>query len=162
MRRALTALLAVVAVTVAAGCGSSPQAATSSPSPSPSTAASASPSAAATPFKTFTINDVTGGKATGKILVTKGNGTFTIELQVTGLQGGSSHVSHIHVGSCKQPGGIKFALNQVIADGTGAADARTQVPGTFPPTGSTWFVVVHVGPDMQGSNASYLMCGNLF
>ena len=83
-------------------------------------------------------------------------------LLITGLQGGTSHVSHIHIGSCQKPGGIKFALNQVIADSTGVADAKTQVPGTFPPTGSKWYVVVHQGADMQGSNATYLMCGNLF
>ena len=108
------------------------------------------------------MKDVTGGNATGKILLTKGSGTFTVELQITGLETRSSHVSHVHVGSCQHPGGIRFALNQVIADGTGAADTRTQVPADFPPPTIHWYVVVHAGPDMQGSNAQYLLCGNLF
>ena len=162
MRRALTGLLAAAAILTAACGNTTPAALITSPSPSASSSAPASPSGPATPAQTFPIKDVAGGQATGKILVTKGSGTFTVELQITGLQGGSSHVSHIHIGSCQKPGTIKFALNQVIADGTGAADTRTQVPGTFPPTGNKWYVVVHVGPDMQGSNASYLLCGNLF
>jgi hypothetical protein len=33
---------------------------------------------------------------------------------------------------------------------------------TYPPTSGTWYAVVHAGPDMQGSNATYLLCGNLF
>jgi hypothetical protein len=163
LNRALAAALAGCALLVA-GCGSSPSAATVSPSPSPaaSSSAPASPSTSTSPAQVFQLKDVTGGKATGRILLTKGPGIFTVELQITGLEGGSSHVSHVHVGSCQSPGGIKFALNQVLADGTGAADTRTQLPGTFPPTGNKWYVVVHVGADMQGTNAKYLLCGNLF
>ena len=163
MSRPLTALLAVAALFVAA-CGSNSQAATSSPSPSPSQSASAaaSPSPSASPPLTFQLNGVNGSKATGKIMLTKGSGVFTVELQITGLGPDSSHVSHVHVGTCKAPGAIKFALNQVIADGTGAADARTQVPAAFPPASGHWYVVVHAGPDMQGSNATYMLCGNLF
>ena len=86
----------------------------------------------------------------------------TIELIITGLAADSSHVSHVHSGSCQQPGGIIFALNQVVADGTGAADTRTTIQAKYPPAGGHWYVVVHAGPDMQGTNATYLMCGNLF
>jgi hypothetical protein len=145
-------------------CGGAPAAAVQSPSPSssPSPSASASASPTPSPSATFALNPVNSTiKASGKILLTKGDGVFTVELQITGLQAGSSHVSHVHVGSCKAPGAIKFALNQVVADGTGAADTRTQVPASFPPTTGHWYVVVHEGPDMQGSNAAYMLCGNL-
>jgi hypothetical protein len=85
-----------------------------------------------------------------------------IELIVTGLGSDTSHVSHVHSGSCQQPGGILYALNQVVADGTGAADTRTTIQAKYPPASGHWYVVVHAGPDMQGANATYLMCGNLF
>jgi len=159
--RPLTALVAVAALFLAA-CGSTSAASTPSPSPSPSPSSAASPSPSASPALTFALNGVNGAKASGKILLTKGSGVFTVELQVTGLAPDSSHVSHVHVGSCKAPGAIKFALNQVIADGTGVADARTQVPAAFPPASGHWYVVVHAGPDMQGTNATYMLCGNLF
>jgi len=152
----------VATAALLAACGSSEQPPAASPSPSLSAPASASASAPATPPLTFSMKDVTGGKATGKILLTKGTGFFVVELQITGLETSSSHVSHIHVGSCQNPGGIKFALSQVIADGTGAADTRTQIPTSFPPAGTRWYVVVHAGGTMQGSSASYLLCGNLF
>jgi hypothetical protein len=100
--------------------------------------------------------------ASGTIAVTAGRNTVTVELNITGLQANSSHVSHIHLGSCQARGGIAFALNQVVADGQSDADIRSTLPLAYPPTSGTWYVVVHAGPDMQGSNATYLLCGNLF
>jgi hypothetical protein len=87
---------------------------------------------------------------------------MTIELKITGLQANSSHVSHIHIGKCAARGGIKFALNQVVADGQGDADTKTTLKAAYPPASGTWYVVVHAGPDMQGTNSTYLLCGNIF
>ena len=87
---------------------------------------------------------------------------MTIELAISGLQANSSHVSHIHIGSCEVRGNIALALHQVVADGQGNADVNSTINATYPPTNGTWYVVVHAGPDMQGSNATYLLCGNLF
>src|SRR3982750_3695080 len=107
--------MAAVAALFAVACGSPPAASTPSPSPSPSASAVATPSSSPSPSLTFALNGVNGAKASGKILLFKGAGTFTVELQVTGLAADSSHVSHVHAGSCKAPGAIRFALNQVIA-----------------------------------------------
>jgi Cu/Zn superoxide dismutase len=127
------------------------------PSPSPSSAGS-TPSSAPLAFKLNGIKTT----AKGTIVVTKGNGTVTVELKIAGLQAASIHVSHIHVGSCQARGTIKFALNTVVADGQGASDTKTTVRAIYPPASGTWYVVVHAGPDMQGSNSSYLLCGNIF
>lgn len=127
----------------------------STPSPSVQASTSASPSPLA-----FNIDPVTG-TASGMVEVFPGDASTTIEVKVTGLQANSSHVAHIHVGTCQQPGGIAFALNQVIADGQGLADSRTTLNTKYPPATGHWYVVVHAGPDMQGTNASYLLCGNL-
>ena len=99
--------------------------------------------------------------ASGHITVSSDGTSTTIEVVVSGLNPDSSHVSHIHSGTCSRQGGILFALNQVVADGTGAADTRTTIQTKFPPASGTWYVVVHAGPDMQGANATYLLCGNL-
>jgi len=150
--------VAVVAMALGlGGCGG--QAATNS-SPAPSATHSPMPAGV-----TFNILPEQGVKAAGTITVFAGPSGTTIELKISGLPPDSSHVSHIHVGSCSpaQRGGIKFALNQVIADGQGQADARTTLNNVrFPPTGERWYVVVHAGPDMQGSSSKYLLCGNLF
>lgn len=147
------------ALLCAAACGGGP-AATASPSPSVS-AASPSPTPSPTPLA-FRLVPEPGVTATGMIFLTAAAKTTSIELQITGLQANSSHVSHIHLGTCQSRGSIAFALNQVVADGQGVADVRSRLDLTYPPSGTTWYVVVHAGPDMVGSNASYLLCGNLF
>lgn len=152
-------MLAMVAAFTMACGGSSPAAATQSPSSS-----SAGPSPNPSPSVSglhFTINGI-HTSAAGKITVTQSPASTTIELVISGLAADSSHVSHVHSGSCQQPGGILYALNQVVADGTGAADTRTTIQAKYPPASGHWYVVVHAGPDMQGANATYLLCGNLF
>jgi len=152
------AQVAIVAIALVLGaCGG--QAATN-PSPSPAPSATQSPMPTGV---TFNILPEPGVRAAGTITVFVGATGTTIELKISGLPPDSSHVSHIHVGSCAQRGGIKFALNQVIADGQGQADTRTTLDNVkFPPTDERWYVVVHAGPDMQGSSSKYLLCGNLF
>jgi hypothetical protein len=156
---AARAQVAIVAIALGLGaCGG--QAATN-PSPSPAPSGLHSPSPAGV---TFNILPEPGVRAAGTITVFAGATSTTIELKISGLQPDSSHVSHIHAGSClpAQRGGIRFALNQVIADGQGQADTRTTLNVRFPPAGERWYVVVHAGPDMQGSSSKYLLCGNLF
>jgi hypothetical protein len=149
----LAALAAVAAI--AAACGASTTGSTPSPSPSP---AVSTPAKAVLTFALRGINTT----AKGTITVTTRTGSLSIELAMTGLQPASSHVSHIHVGSCQARGGIKFALNQVVADNNGKADVKTTLNANYPPPSGTWYVVVHAGADMQGSSAVYLLCGNLF
>jgi len=110
---------------------------------------------------TFKLNGV-GATASGTMTVTTGAGTVTVEVKITGLQPMSRHVSHIHIGSCASRGGIKFALNQVVANGDGTSDTKTTLKAAYPPSTGTWYVVVHAGPDMQGTNSTYLLCGNIF
>jgi len=110
---------------------------------------------------TFKLNGI-GTSASGTISVTTGSGTVTIELKITGLQAMSKHVSHIHLGSCATRGSIFRALNYVVVDGQGEADTKSTVNAKYPPASGKWHVVVHAGPDMQGTNSKYLLCGNLF
>ena len=153
----MSRLVALAALVLLMGaCGSPGTGATASPSKAP-TSPSASPSATFS----FKLNGIST-PAKGTIAVSTLAGTMTVELKITGLQPNSSHVSHIHVGSCTARGAIKFALNQVVADGQGDADIRTSLRANYPPTGGTWYVVVHAGPDMQGTNSTYLLCGNIF
>src|SRR6202171_235227 len=153
-------LCAACATALGASCGGTGTSWAPSASPSPST----SPSHASSPTPqglTFKLNGISTS-ATGTITVTAKPNQMSVRLQITGLQANSSHISHIHIGSCQQRGNIALALNQVVADAQGNVDVKTTVPATYPPANSTWYVVVHSGPDMQGSSASYLLCGNLF
>jgi hypothetical protein len=153
---ALVSLAATISACGASGGGT----AATSPSPSPIVASpSASPSPSGLSFKLTGIDTTATGTAT---LVVQ-PGTVTIDVMITGLQANSKHVSHIHTGSCQSRGSIAIGLNALTADGQGNADTKTTIAGaTYPPTTGTWYVVVHAGPDMQGTNATYLLCGNLF
>lgn len=151
---ALVALAATICACGAAGGGT----AAASPSPSPLASSSPSPSPSGLTFKLTGLNTT----AKGTITLVARPGSLTIELVITGLQADSAHVSHIHIGSCQQRGNISLALNPVVADPQGNADVKSTLNASYPPTTGTWYVVVHAGPDMQGSNANYLLCGNLF
>jgi hypothetical protein len=153
--------LAAIVMTAAA-CGSSGAGTGSTPSPSPSpvvTTPATTPSPAALVFK---LNGVGTATTSGTITVTTTATSLTVELKITGLQASSIHVSHIHIGSCSARGGILRALNPVIADSQGGADTKTTVNLKYPPASGSLYVVVHVGPDMVGTNSKYLLCGNLF
>jgi Cu/Zn superoxide dismutase len=154
---ALAALAATISACGASGGGTA--AASPSPSPSPIAASpSPSPSPSGPSFKLTGIDTT----ATGTITLVVQAGTVTLDLAISGLQPDSKHVSHIHLGSCQQRGSIAIGLNQVTADGQGNAETKTTITATYPPATGTWYVVVHAGPDMQGTNATYLLCGNLF
>jgi len=151
--------LAAIVMTAAA-CGSPDTGSMPSPSPSPAvTTPATTPSPAALVFK---LNGVPPATAGGTISVTTTATSLTVELKVTGLQAASIHVSHIHIGTCTARGGILRALNPVIADSQGGADTKSTVNLKYPPASGHLYVVVHVGPDMVGTNSKYLLCGNLF
>ncbi len=157
MKGAVAFTAALLTVAACGGTGGP----SSSTSPSPSPAIATPPPTPTPPALIFKLNGV-NSSASGTIKVTTASGSVTLLLVITGLQPNSSHVSHIHVGSCEQKGAILFALNQVVADGQGDATVPTTIDAKYPPATSKWYVVVHAGPDMQGSNATYLLCGNLF
>jgi CHRD domain len=103
-----------------------------------------------------------GSGATDTGHIEKATGSFTVTIKVSGLAPGSSHISHIHTGRCAQPGGIAYALSQVIADSTGTATATTIIPVEYPVPASGWYVNVHHGPDFTDADyAPSDSCGDL-
>jgi hypothetical protein len=85
-----------------------------------------------------------------------------VTLHLTGLPPNSVHPAHIHQGACGQNGPVVRALQDVVADAKGTATAVTQLDDfayRVPPEG--WYANVHAGPDLTGSNARSVACGNL-
>ncbi|HEY8635236.1 MAG TPA: hypothetical protein VIO34_09785 [Candidatus Dormibacteraeota bacterium] len=122
------------------------------------TAAATSPK----PTVTFVMGVMSGSGVTGAGQVYKGSGNFTVSIQLKGLKPNSSHVSHVHIGSCAKPGDVAYALLQVVADSSGNATATTTVTEyyTMPATG--WYVNVHAGPDFSKPEyAPSVSCGDL-
>jgi hypothetical protein len=169
-------VFAVLALTPSA-CGGSGASSAASGSPC---GVVASPILTPTPMSSgliFKLNGVTT-TASGTVTVYTPvpppiglGGSVYFELNVSGLKSCSSHISNLYQGSCEQNGNFIEQLNQVVADRQGMAQVMTtavqkyhlwQRAQSSAPGNGTWYVVVHSGPDMNGSNAAYLLCGNLF
>jgi hypothetical protein len=138
-------LLALAGLVLASACGGG--------------AATAAPP---TPGINFTMTAQNGSAVSGTGNIVKGSDSFTVTIKLTGFPPNSSHVSHVHTGRCAQPGGIAFALVQVIADASGAATATTIVPAAYAVPASGWYVNVHHGPDFTDADyAPSDSCGDL-
>jgi hypothetical protein len=122
------------------------------------TAAAPSP----TPVVTFTMNSMNGSGVTGTGQVSKGASSFTVFIQIHGLVPNSSHVSHVHVGTCAKPGNVAYALLQVVADASGNATATSKVSEYYSMPSTGWYVNVHKGPDFTKADyAPSVSCGDL-
>jgi hypothetical protein len=144
--RALQLSLAIQFLLASMACGASGAAVASSPTPS----------------STFTMGSMNASGVTGTGQVYKGVGSFVVSIQLNGMKAKSSHVSHVHIGSCAKPGAVAYALLQVIADSSGNATATTTVPEYFSMPATGWYVNVHEGEDL--TEAEYLpsiSCGDL-
>ena len=101
-----------------------------------------------------------GSGVTGTGQVSKGTGSFVVSIQIHGMVPKSSHVSHVHIGTCAKPGGIAYALLQVVADASGNATATSTEYYSMPSTG--WYANVHSGPDFtEPEYAPSVSCGDL-
>ena len=138
-------LVVLAAILAVAGCGGG-TASTASPSPGINI--------------TMTAQNSSGVSGTGTIV--KGAGTFTVTIRLTGFKPNSSHVSHAHAGQFAQPGGIAYALQQVISDSSGSATTSSTVIATYLVPTSGWYVNVHHGPDFTDADyAPSDSCGDL-
>ena len=137
-------LLALVSALVIAACGGGT--ATAPPAPKIS----------------FPMTAQNGSSVSGTADVVKTAGSFTLTVKLTGLPSNSSHVSHIHAGNCAMPGGVAFALQQLIADSSGAATMITVVPASYSVPSFGWYVNIHHGPDFSApANAPSVSCGDM-
>jgi hypothetical protein len=115
-----------------------------------------------TPLIVFAMVAQNGSGASGTGAVDRGAGSFTVTIKLSRLEPGSSHVSHLHAGSCGAAGGIAFALKQVVADSAGLATVTSTVPAGYVVPASGWYVNVHHGPDFtQSGYAPSDSCGDL-
>ncbi len=156
MQRFATSVLVPLAL-VACGGSSSSGGGSSAPAPTPP--------ATAAPFSQ-PMQELAGSGVTGTVEVQKGTVSFTVTLKIKGLVANSSHVNHIHKGSCPgSPGPIATdvisALLPLVADGAGNATSTTMVPHEFVLPAEGWYANIHAGPDLQGPNAKSISCGNL-
>src|SRR5260370_23851166 len=99
------------------------------------------------PKSSFAMGAQNGSSVSGTADVVKSAGSFTLTVKLTGLQANSSHITHIHAGKCAVPGSVASALQQPVADSSGAASAITVVPTGYALPSVGWYGNIHHGPD---------------
>ena len=123
-------------------------------------ASAPTPSAQAIPF---TMKAVNNSGVSGDGTITKMSSKFIVAVRLKGLATSSSHMSHIHKGSCAAGSGdVAVTLENVVADGNGDGKATTTISHPFVVPSTGWYVNVHVGPDF--TKAEYvegIACGDL-
>jgi CHRD domain-containing protein len=106
-------------------------------------------------------NGAPGDNPTGTATVSRDPGTkeLTVKLVVDGLEPGTSHPAHIHIGTCQAQGPVAVPLTALQADARGHAESTTTAKGA--PEIGTWYVNVHRGPGLAGPEFTPITCGNL-
>ena len=108
----------------------------------------------------MTAQNGSGVSGTGTIY--KEVGAFKVTIVLTGLVPNSSHVSHVHLGSCAAQGAVAYALLQVVADSAGRATATSTVAEDYAIARTGWYVNVHQGENMnEAEYVPSVSCGDL-
>jgi hypothetical protein len=108
----------------------------------------------------MTAQNTSGVTGTGQVY--KEVGAFKVSIQLHGMVPNSSHVSHVHVGTCANQGSIAYALLEVVADSSGNATATSTVADSYSSARTGWYVNVHSGPDMTETEyVASVSCGDL-
>lgn len=84
---------------------------------------------------------------------------LTVTLHLRGLQPGSNHAAHIHVGNCSEREKILYPFHNSIANTAGSAVSTItvhHVVGGIPAAG--WNITVHRGAT---ASTGTLLCGNV-
>lgn len=74
---------------------------------------------------------------------------LTVQITLGGLVPNSTHIAHIHKGSCELQGAVVYPLNPIVADASGNATSTTTVDQVTSIPASGWYVNVHFGGTMQ-------------
>jgi hypothetical protein len=81
----------------------------------------------------------------GNAKLTLDGNKLTVQVVLGGLVPNSTHIAHIHTGSCEAQGAVKYMLSPVVADASGFGTSTTTIDqvAAIPPSG--WYVNVHLG-----------------
>lgn len=113
-----------------------------------------------------TNQSITGGEA--KLAINhsnRRNASLVVKLYIFGLAPNSTHIAHIHQGSCEAQGPIIFTLKTIHADSVGFGTTTTTLANvsSIPDTG--WYVNIHRGSTTNSlstqTGLDSIACGNV-
>lgn len=75
--------------------------------------------------------------------------TLTTHLTGFGFAPRSVHAVDIALGTCRRQGGLRYALEDAVADDHGRIDVTSSRTGADPPPPAGWYVLVHQGSRLE-------------
>lgn len=109
---------------------------------------------------------ITGGEA--KLSINRSNPqqpSLVVKIFIFGLTPNSTHIAHIHQGSCKVQGPIIHTLNAVNADSVGFGTATTTIANVSSIPDTSWYVNIHQGSTTNSmstqTDLDLIACGNI-
>jgi CHRD domain len=91
-------------------------------------------------------------------IVTMTDGTAKVVIKLSGLEAGSKHAMHIHVGSCANQGPVAIGLPDVAADANGNSTVEKIVETAKMPAAA--YINIHQKASDAGVGGG-IACGNI-
>jgi LPXTG-motif cell wall-anchored protein len=105
------------------------------------------------------LNPTGGTRVMGASTLTAQGGQTAVVVRITGAPANSTHVNHIHTGSCEAEGGIVYPLTDLRTNAQGEGMAVTQVNASLATIlAGRHYVNVHAGAALPSPGIS---CGNI-
>jgi hypothetical protein len=109
---------------------------------------------------TFEGTTVANESASGTAQLSLADGKLTVKITMSGLAPNTTHIAHIHTGSCETQGAVLYKLTPV-----GNGTSTTIVPNVSSIPASGWYVNVHLASTMDEMNTQTgfdpIACGNV-
>ena len=83
--------------------------------------------------------------AAGSAQLSLTNNKLTVKVTLSNLVPNSTHIAHIHTGTCQAQGAVLYPLSPIVADASGNGTSTTTVDQVTSIPGSGWYVNVHLG-----------------
>lgn len=103
--------------------------------------------------------------ANGTAQLSIASGKLTVKLTLTGLTPNSTHIAHIHKGSCEAQGAVLYPLTSVVADASGKGISTTVVSNLPSIPAKGWYVNVHLASTTSDLDTQTgfdpIACGNV-
>lgn len=93
--------------------------------------------------ETVSLTALGDSGVTGDVAFTRTDGTLTVDVVAENLGGPGDYPSHIHDGTCSEPGGVVVPLDNAVAHEPGVGEASTEVDANQLSAGMPYLVMVH-------------------
>jgi len=111
------------------------------------------------------VTQLANESVTGTAQLSIASGKLTVKITMSGLAPNSTHIPHIHKGSCEAQGDVLYSLAPVAADASGKGTSTTVVPNVSSIPAKGWYVNVHLASTKSDLDTQTgfdpIACGNV-